>query len=147
MICDLPYKLVNGITFNVTLYFMTNLRREAGSFFFFLLISYTVVLVTSMLFRTVGSASRSRFQALVPTALIIIGLVIFTDFALPRQYMLGWSKWITWIDPLSYAFEALVVNEFHGRDFPCDSFIPQASVAGYENVGGVHRVCNSIGAL
>ncbi|KAJ4150562.1 hypothetical protein LMH87_011307 [Akanthomyces muscarius] len=147
MICDLPYKLVNGITFNVTLYFMTNLRREPGSFFFFLLISYTVVLVTSMLFRTVGSASRSLFQALVPTALIIIGLVMFTGFALPRQYMLGWSKWITWIDPLSYAFEALIVNEFHGRDFPCDNFIPQASAVGYENVGGVHRVCNSIGAL
>lgn len=30
IICDLPYKIVNCIVFNTTLYFMTNLRREPG---------------------------------------------------------------------------------------------------------------------
>lgn len=147
MLCDLPYKLVNGITFNITLYFMANLRREAGPFFFFLLMSYSVVLVTSMLFRTVGSASRTLFQAMVPSALMNIGLVMFTGFSLPRRYMLGWSKWITYINPLAYAFESMVVNEFHNRDFTCNDYIPSSSVTGYENASGDHRVCNSIGSV
>jgi ATP-binding cassette subfamily G (WHITE) protein 2 (PDR) len=30
-----------------------------------------------------------------------------------------WFKWLNYINPLAYAFEALMVNEFHGREFPC----------------------------
>lgn len=40
MIVDLPYKIVNAILLNLTIYFMANLRRESGPFFFFLLISF-----------------------------------------------------------------------------------------------------------
>jgi ABC-type multidrug transport system permease subunit len=32
MLTDMPYKILNAIIFNITLYFMTNLRREPGSF-------------------------------------------------------------------------------------------------------------------
>ncbi|KAK7219456.1 hypothetical protein V2G26_007459 [Clonostachys chloroleuca] len=34
-ICDLPSKIISSIALNLTLYFMTNLRREPGAFFFF----------------------------------------------------------------------------------------------------------------
>lgn len=30
MLTDMPYKIVNAIIFNLTIYFMTNLRREVG---------------------------------------------------------------------------------------------------------------------
>lgn len=36
MLMDMPYKIANAIVFNITLYFMANLRREPGPFFFFL---------------------------------------------------------------------------------------------------------------
>lgn len=52
MLTDMPYKILNCIFFNLTLYFMTNLRREPGAFFFFLLISFVLLLTMSMLFRT-----------------------------------------------------------------------------------------------
>jgi ATP-binding cassette subfamily G (WHITE) protein 2 (PDR) len=41
MIVDLPYKVTNSLVVNCTIYFMANLRREAGPFFFFLLIACT----------------------------------------------------------------------------------------------------------
>lgn len=44
MIVDLPYKVINAIVINITLYFMTNLNRAPGPFFFFLLISFFVTL-------------------------------------------------------------------------------------------------------
>nr|AET72446.1 ATP-binding cassette transporter ifT1 [Cordyceps fumosorosea] len=147
MLCDLPYKIVNGVIFNLVIYFMTNLRREPGHFFFFLLISYATVLVMSMIFRTIGSATRTLFQALVPAAILILALVIFTGFVLPTRYMLGWCRWIGYINPLAYAFEALLVSEFHGQEFPCTDFVPNPSVAGYENITGNHRVCSTIGAV
>ncbi|KAL6791295.1 ABC-2 type transporter domain-containing protein [Trichoderma sp. SZMC 28013] len=147
MICDLPYKVVNAIVFNLTLYFMTNLRREVGPFFFFLLISFSNVMVMSMIFRTIGSATRTLFQALVPAAILILSLVIFTGFVLPTRYMLGWCRWIGYIDPLGYAFEALMVNEFHDRQFECVDFIPSKLISEYANVSPENQVCSSVGSV
>lgn len=44
MVVDLPYKITNAIIFNLIIYFMTNLRREPGAFFFFLLVSFTLTM-------------------------------------------------------------------------------------------------------
>ncbi|KAL2015963.1 hypothetical protein VTK56DRAFT_4498 [Thermocarpiscus australiensis] len=147
MLCDMPYKISNTIVFNITLYFMTNLRREPGAFFFFLLISFFVVMAMSMIFRTIASSSRTLSQAMVPAAVIILGLVIFTGFVIPIDYMLGWCRWMNYIDPLAYAFESLMVNEFHNRNFTCTQFVPNPAVPGYENVGPLNRVCSAIGSV
>ncbi|KAJ4009678.1 Multidrug resistance protein [Fusarium irregulare] len=146
MLCDLPYKVANTIVFNLTLYFMTNLKRTPSAFFFFMLMSFVVVLVMSMIFRTIASATRSLFQALVPAAILILDLVIFTGFVIPKRYMLGWCKWLYWIDPIAYAFEAVVVNEFHNRDYECNQFIPDPRVQGYGDVPTDSRVCSAVGA-
>jgi ATP-binding cassette subfamily G (WHITE) protein 2 (PDR) len=145
MLTDLPYKIVNAITFNLVLYFMTNLRREPGNFFFFVLISFTLTLVMSMFFRSIAALSRSLVQALAPAAILILGLVMYTGFAIPPSYMLGWSKWIRYINPVSYGFEALMVNEFHNRDFACDQFVPTGP--GYNQATGIERACMTIGSV
>ncbi|KAF1829254.1 hypothetical protein BDW02DRAFT_177417 [Decorospora gaudefroyi] len=145
MLTDLPYKVLNAITFNLVLYFMTNLRREPGNFFFFVLISFTLTLVMSMFFRSIAALSRSLVQALAPAAILILGLVMYTGFAIPPSYMLGWSEWIRYINPVSYGFEALMVNEFHNREFECDEFIPFGP--GYDDVTGLQRACRTIGSV
>jgi ABC-type multidrug transport system permease subunit/ABC-type multidrug transport system ATPase subunit len=147
MLCDMPYKVANTIVFNITLYFMSNLRREAGAFFFFLLISFFTVMTMSMMFRTIASSSRTLSQAMVPAAVIILALVIFTGFVIPIDYMLGWCRWINYLDPLAYAFESLMVNEFHGRTFECSQYVPSRTFPGYQNVGSANRVCSAIGSV
>ncbi|KAK4145658.1 ATP-binding cassette transporter PDR5 [Dichotomopilus funicola] len=147
MLCDMPYKIANTLVFNITLYFMSNLRREPGAFFFFLLISFVTVLSMSMIFRTIASTSRTLSQAMVPAAIIILALVIFTGFVIPIDYMLGWCRWINYIDPVAYSFEALMVNEFHGRTFECSTYVPSMRLPAYANVGDKNHVCSSIGAV
>ncbi|KAI1134643.1 ABC-2 type transporter-domain-containing protein [Hypoxylon sp. FL0543] len=147
MLCDMPYKIANSIVFNITLYFITNLRREPGAFFFFLLITFFTVLVMSMIFRTIASASRTLSQAMVPAALLILDLVIFTGFVIPIDYMLKWCRWLNYLDPLAYAFESLMVNEFHNRDFKCDAFTPSPAVPGYDNVAPNNHACSSPGSV
>ena len=144
ILTDLPYKIVNAITFNLALYFISNLNRQPGNFFFFVLVSFTLTLVMSMLFRFIASISRTLAQALAPTALLILAIVIYTGFALPVPYMHGWSRWIRWLNPVSYGFESLMINEFHSRDFTCSSFIPQGP--GYDLVDPMSRVCSAVGA-
>jgi hypothetical protein len=98
----------------------------------------------SMVFRTFGAASRSLSQALVPAALLILGLVIYTGFTIPTRDMLGWSRWMNYINPIAYGFEALMVNEFHDRSFTCMSYVPSGD--GYENVNPENRICNAVSA-
>ena len=150
MLCDLPYKITNTIFFNLTLYFMTNLRRTPQAFFFFLLISFFLTLVMSMMFRTIASVSRSLSQALAPAAILILAIVIYTGFAIPTTYMLGWSRWINYIDPVAYGFEALMVNEFSNREFPCATFVPAnlgGADLGYGNLSPDNSVCTTVGSV
>lgn len=143
MICDLPYKITNAVMFNVTLYFLANLRRTPEAFFTFFLFSFVTTLAMSMIFRTIGAASRTLAQALAPAALLVLGLIIYTGFTIPTRNMLGWSRWMNYLDPIGYAFESLMVNEFSGRTFACATFVP--SGPGY-GVSGANRICSTVGA-
>ncbi|KAF9892130.1 hypothetical protein FE257_002536 [Aspergillus nanangensis] len=144
MIMDMPYKITNSVLVNLVLYFMPNLRREPGAFFFFFLISFSMMMGMSMFFRFFASLTKSIEQALAPSAIILLALVLYTGFAIPVSYMRGWASWLRWLNPVSYGFEAVMVNEFNGREFPCVSFVP--SGPGYENVSGSERVCSTVGA-
>jgi ATP-binding cassette subfamily G (WHITE) protein 2 (PDR) len=145
MACDLPTKLISLLAFNAPLYLMTNLRRDAGSFFTFLLFALSCTLAMSMIFRTIGQLSRTLSQAMTPLAIFLLGLVIYAGFVLPVPSMQGWLRWINYINPVSYAFESIMVNEFHHRKFPCSQFVPAGP--SYENATGLERTCITPGAL
>ena len=140
ILCDVPYKLINSVTFNLPLYFISNLRREPGRYFFYWLFSIVTTFTMSNLFRTIASCSRTLSQALVPAAVLMLALIIFTGFALPINTMLGWSRWINYLDPVAYAFESMI----NARPFQCASFVPEGP--GYENIAPENRVCSSVGS-
>ncbi|KAF9690735.1 hypothetical protein EKO04_011273 [Ascochyta lentis] len=144
MLVDLPYKILNAFTFNIPLYFMANLRREAGPFFFFILTSFLITIVMSMVFRTIAASSRTLAQTLAPGSIVISSLLMYSGFALPKPYILGWSKWIFYVDPLSYAFESLMINEFSNRDFSCSEYVPSGGT--YDSASGQQRVCSAVGS-
>ena len=143
MLTDIPYKLLNTLCFNLTLYFMANLRREAGPLFFFLFVSFLGTMVTSSLFRTIASVSRTMSQAMVPAALLVLGMIMYAGFTMPTMYMPGWSRWVAYLNPLSYAFESLMINEFYGRSFSCSVVIP--SGPDYSAIGINNRACAEVG--
>ncbi|KAF5552562.1 ATPase [Fusarium phyllophilum] len=145
MATDLPYKVVNSILLNCTLYFMCNLRREPGPFFSFLLLSFSITLCMSMMFRFIGSATKSISQALAPACIILLGLVLFSGFAIPPAYMQNWLAWIRWVNPVYYGLESVYLIEFVGQQFPCSDFVPNGP--GYENLGSGQYVCNVPGSV
>ncbi|KAF3168493.1 hypothetical protein TWF225_011796 [Orbilia oligospora] len=144
-IMDLPYKITNGLITNVILYFTTGLRRESGPFFFFFLISFTMTLAISTFFRFFASVTKTVDQAMAPSSIIIIALVLYTGFSIPVQYMKGWASWIRWVNPISYGFESVMINEFHGQNYLCSAYIPSGPV--YDAVNPEQRTCASKGSL
>ena len=144
VLTDMPSKILSAVAFNLVLYFLTNLRREPGAFFFFFLTSFVLTLVMSMLFRFIGSVSRSLIEALVPVAILIMAIIIYTGFTIPIAYMQGWARWINYLNPTAYGFEALMVNEFSGQDYPCYQFVPPAPQFG--DGSGSNQICAAVGS-
>jgi len=57
-----------------------------------------------------------------------------------------WFRWIFYLNPGAYAFEALMANEFVGREFQCiePDYIPYGP--GYPSSGSPHRGCSVLGS-
>ncbi|KIW22564.1 uncharacterized protein PV07_10850 [Cladophialophora immunda] len=141
-IVDIPVKFVISTLFNVVYYFMSGLRADASSFFTFLLFNFVSTLVMSTIFRSIGAASKQLPQAYAIAGIGVLMMVIYTGFTLQTAYMHPWFRWINYINPIAYIFEALLVNEVHNRDFPC---APQSLVPPYAQ-GNTTFACAVIGA-
>ena len=120
MLCDLPNKIGTTIMFDLALYFLTNLRRTPQAFFVFLLFTFMCTLTMSMYFRSIAALSRTLSQAMAPAAIFILALIIYTGFAIPTRDMKPWFRWINYLDPVAYGFEALMVNEVGSAILPSE---------------------------
>ncbi|KAE8313894.1 ABC-2 type transporter-domain-containing protein [Aspergillus transmontanensis] len=141
VVSDIPVKFVIAVVFNLILYFMAGLHRSAGQFFLYLLVTFIVMFVMSAVFRTMAAITQTVSQAMGLAGILILALVVYTGFVLPVPSMHPWFEWIHYLNPIYYAFEMLIANEFHGRDFICSQFIPA-----YPSLSGNSFVCSSPGA-
>ena len=87
VVAELPIKFVTAAAFNVTLYFLGDLRREARQFFIFFLFTFMTTLVMSATFRTLAAATQTIAQALAMAGLMILAIVIYTGFVIQKSYM------------------------------------------------------------
>ena len=142
VIADIPVKFAVAVCFNSILYFFGGLRKEPGPFFIFFLFSFVVNFTMSFVFKTLGAVTKSVSQAMTLAGCLVLAIIIYTGFTIPRPYMEVFLRWISWINPVAYAFEALLVNELHDQSYACSSFVPS-----YTNFGGSTFVCAARGAI
>lgn len=89
-----------------------------------------------------AAVTKTVSQAMALSGVLVLAIVIYTGFVLPVSYMHPWFSWIRWINPLYYAFEIMVANEFHGRRFTCSEFVPA-----YTPLPGNSFICSTRGAV
>ncbi|EGD94355.1 ABC transporter [Trichophyton tonsurans CBS 112818] len=124
IVADIPIKFLLALVFNIIIYFLGGLERSAAKFFIFFLFTFITILTMSAIFRTLAAATKTIPQALALAGVMILALVIYTGFTLQPSYMHPWFKWILYINPIAYAYEALLVNEVHGNRYRCATPIP-----------------------
>jgi ATP-binding cassette subfamily G (WHITE) protein 2 (PDR) len=144
IVADIPVKFAIATCFNIILYFLAGLRREPSQFFIFFLFNFVAILTMSQIYRSIAAATKTVSQALAIAGVVTLAIVIYTGFVIPRPLMHPWFKWISWINPVAYAFEGLFVNELHGQTFACSQIVP--SGPGYTNTGN-NFICAVAGAV
>ena len=143
IITDLPVKIFSSLAFNLPIYFLANLRREPGNFFFYMLVAFWTALFMSHLFRTLAGFTNSVSEAMVPANVCLLVLILFTGFVIPTTRMHGWCRWLNYLDPLAYSYESLMSNEFHNYEYECSQYYPMSPDAGATGKGFVCSVTGS----
>ena len=163
VVADIPVKFCLAVAFNIIIYFLSGLTREPGHFFLYFLITFLITFVMSAVFRTLAAVTKTVSQAMGLAGVMILALVVYTGklsliasysfstsanivqptgFVLPVPSMHPWFEWIHYLNPIYYAFEILIANEFHGKEYTCSQFVPA-----YANMSSDSFACSGIGSV
>lgn len=140
---DIPVILSQVSILSLILYFMVGLTKDAGTFFTFWVIVVSATFCMTAMFRAIGAAFGTFDGAARASGLIVSAVFMYTGYMIQKPQMHPWFVWIFWIDPLAYAFDALLSNEFHGKIIPCvgPNLIPNGPKYG----NNLHQACGGVG--
>ncbi|CCH45108.1 putative membrane protein [Wickerhamomyces ciferrii] len=140
-----PFKLLSLTVFYILIYFLANMRRDAGKFFLsflFLMLSSETI---SALFQAVAALSQNVAGANAISGVLVLAISLYTSYMIQLKEMHPWFKWISYINPIRYGFENMITTEFHGRKMDCGgSLVP--SGPGYESITTANQVCAFVGS-
>ncbi|KAK6197339.1 ABC-2 type transporter-domain-containing protein [Scheffersomyces amazonensis] len=144
---SIPFNLLLSIMFVLPLYFLTHLKMEAGSFFTTLLFVYLTSITMTGLFQAVASLNKTVAGANAFAGTLVLSVLMYSSFMIQRPSMHDYFKWISYINPLLYSFEAIISTEFHGRKMECDGMYLTPGGPGYENLANGTQVCAFKGSV
>ncbi|KFZ25439.1 hypothetical protein V502_00089 [Pseudogymnoascus sp. VKM F-4520 (FW-2644)] len=139
---DIPVILFQVSIFSIVLYFMVGLTTTASAFFTYWIIVVATTMCMTAMFRGIGAAFSSFDGASKVSGFLVSALIMYTGYMIKKPDMHPWFVWIYWIDPLAYAFSALLSNEFHGKTIPCigSNLVPNGATytdSAYQSCAGV----------
>ncbi|CAM6058811.1 unnamed protein product [Sphagnum tenellum] len=108
----LPYSVAESIIWSCIVYYVVGLAPEPGRFFRYLLLLFFMHQMAIALFRTIGALGRSMIIANTFGSFALLVVFLLGGFILAKQNIHPWWVWGYWISPLSYAQNAIAVNEF-----------------------------------
>ncbi|KAH7176418.1 ABC-2 type transporter-domain-containing protein [Dactylonectria macrodidyma] len=140
---DIPVILFQVSVFSIVLYFMVGLTSTAGAFFTFWVLLVAITMCMTALFRAVGAAFTTFDGASKVSGFLIGATIIYSGYMIQKPQMHDWFVWIYWINPMSYAFNALLSNEFHDKIIPCigNNLVPNGGAF----ANAVSQACAGVG--
>lgn len=116
---DIPVLFFQVSQFSLIVYFMVGLRTSASAFFTYWIIVFAATMAMTACFRAIGAGFSTFDAASKVSGFLVSALVMYCGYLISKPEMHPWFVWIYWINPLGYAFQALLANEFHGQIIPC----------------------------
>lgn len=93
IIVDIPILLVQVSSFSLITYFLSNLERDAGTFFVFWFVILSSTFASMALFRALGSAFKNFDDASKFSGVAVLALLGYTGYMIPKSEMVDWFVW------------------------------------------------------
>lgn len=122
VVTDVPVVGIQVLLFGLVMYFMCGLDTVASKFWIYMLFVYTMTMTMTALYRMFAALSPTIDDAVRFSGIALNLLIIYTGYVLPKTQLLSnsiWFGWLYYVNPISYAFEAVLANEFADRDMDC----------------------------
>ncbi|KAJ2665525.1 ATP-binding cassette transporter snq2 [Coemansia sp. RSA 1199] len=141
---EIVLTIIKCAVFASEVYFATNLTRTAPAFFTFTLILTALGTCMTAFFRLLGNGMPDIDTGLTVSGITLLFWIMLSGYMQTTAQMHGYFRWISYIDPLTYGFKALMANEFKGLELKCTGASLVPSGPGFDDVA--HQVCTLPGA-
>ena len=140
VMADFPLIFAQVIPFTIIMYFLCELDVNVSKFWIYLLFVYTTTICITALYRMFAALSPTIDDAVRFAGTGLNLLIIYTGYTIPKPILLHskiWFGWLYYINPVSYAFEGVLSNEFAGRVMSCapEELVPQGPGASTQYQG------------
>ncbi|KAJ7597296.1 ABC-2 type transporter-domain-containing protein [Mycena floridula] len=150
LMADVPFSAIRILVFDIIVYFMTNLNRSAGGFFTFHIFNYIAYLAMQGFFRTFGLLCKNFDTAFRLAVFFVPQMILYSGYMIGVAQMKRWLFWIYYLNPVSYAWQGCMENEFMRIALTCDgtSVIPRnvGDITKYPSGVTLNQVCTLAGA-
>ncbi|KAE8322760.1 ABC-2 type transporter-domain-containing protein [Aspergillus sergii] len=116
---DIPITVFQISLWSVILYFMVGLKMSASAFFTYFVVLFACAMCSTALFRAVGAVFRTFDGASKVSGYVVTIMAMYAGFQIQYTQMRPWFGWLYWLNPVAYAFDGLMSNEFRDRDIDC----------------------------
>lgn len=163
VLTDVAWKIV-AVSYGIPQYFLTGYQRSADKFFTWFCVLYVLHLALSMIFRALAVGSPSMGRAVLPVGIMFNVFVLYTGLYVPGPQMQVWLSWIRYLNvssphlspvlqsltpsrtqPLYYAYESAMINEFGNLQYTCSENDLAPSGSSYGDVS--NQICAVKGAV
>jgi hypothetical protein len=111
IVLNIPITLVQSVVWVSMTYYVTGYAPEASRFFKQMLLLFLVGQMSGSMFRMIGALCRTTVLANTIGFLAILICFMLGGFVIPKPNIKKWWIWGYWISPLTYAQQAIGVNE------------------------------------
>ncbi|SCO47745.1 related to pleiotropic drug resistance proteins (PDR1-15), ABC superfamily [Fusarium fujikuroi] len=138
-VLDFPILLVIVSLFSLPMYFLSGLDVDVSKFWIYILMVYTCTFSLTTMFRMFASLSPTLDDAVRFSGLGVNLLIIYSGYVIPITNIMTdspWFGWLVYVSPVMFTHEAVMANEFTGRDLECNEnqLVPRGpgAVRGYQ---------------
>ncbi|GAB2274463.1 ABC transporter G member 31 [Dionaea muscipula] len=108
----IPYSVLEAIVWSVVVYYIVGFAPAPGRFFGFIFVHFALHQLALGLFQVVGTFTRNIVVANSFSSAVLLTIICLSGFILPKDMFNSWLIWAYWVSPMSYALNAISVNEF-----------------------------------
>lgn len=115
LVLSIPGSILEAVVWVGMTYYVTGYSPEVSRFFKQMLLLFTVEQMAGGMFRFFGALCRSMILANTIGFVFILVFFMCGGFLIGRPDIPGWWIWAYWLSPMTYAQQAISVNELTSK--------------------------------
>lgn len=112
LVSTFPQRALDITAFGLPVYWMVGLAADAGAFFIYLLLLLWLIIAEKILFGITVQVLRTKQDILGVGSFLVLMQVLFGGFIVYPDAIPDYYVWAYYMNPLAWAYQGLVVNEF-----------------------------------